>query len=267
MSLIFCVVSTGRGRGKTAVIERLTKRFTSQGLKVATVKHITGHFDTAKKDTWRHLEAGATVTIASTPKEIVAITRSKNPTLEKTLEAICIQTELTFVEGYKNSSYPKIFCADSAEDAKSALKGISNVVMISGPISNSAEEREKFETEFREPPVYSLEEMISAVKEMLVNSIVKSLPGLNCKKCGYDSCLDLVQAVLRGEAAIKDCEVQETNITNIIVDGKNIPIGKFPQRIIRGVTLGIIESLKGVKKQPHNVEIMVKANLETTADR
>jgi molybdopterin-guanine dinucleotide biosynthesis protein B len=139
--------------------------------------------------------------------------------------------------------------------------------MISGPILNNAKESEKFETEFQEPPVYGLEEMISAIEEMLVNSIAKSLPRLNCKKCGYDSCLDLAQAVLRGEAAIKDCEVQETNITNVIVDGKNIPIGKFPQQIIRKVTLGIIESLKGIKKHPHNVKITVKANQETTADK
>lgn len=266
MSLVICVVSTGRRKGKTAVIELLTKRFISQGLRVATVKHITGNFDTAKKDTWRHLEAGATITIASTPKEIVAITRNMNPSLEKTLEHIYLQTDLTLIEGYKNSSYPKILCADTAEDAKSALKEISNVVMISGAILKKVNEKEKFEAEFRDPPVYDSEEMISAVKEMLVDSIADSLPGLNCKKCGYDSCVDLVKAILRGEATIKDCEVQGTNIANMTIDGESVRLGKFPQEIIRNVTLGIIKSLKEVKKHPRNVEITVNANLEAAAD-
>ena len=266
MSLVICVVSTGRRKGKTAVIERLTKRFASQGLRVATVKHITGHFDAAEKDTWRHLEAGATVTVASTPREIVVITKSMNLSLEKALEHIHVQTELTFVEGYKNSSYPKILCADTAEDAKSALKEISNVVMISGEILNSVMEREKLEAEFEEPPVYDFEEMVSALKEMLEDSITESLPGLNCKECGYDSCLDLVKATLAAEATVKDCKVRETNVAYLKVDGKMIPIGKFPQEIIRGMTLGMVESLKGVKRNPCRIEITVKASPNPIAD-
>jgi hypothetical protein len=50
------------------------------------------------------------------------------------------------------------------------------------------------------------------------------------------------------------------------VDGKTISIGKFPQQIIRGVTLGIINSLKGVKKHPHTVEINVRTDSELTVD-
>lgn len=266
LSLTICVVSTGRGKGKTAIIEQITKRLVSEGLRVATVKHLTSHFDTTKKDTWRHLEAGATITIASTPREIVTITRNDNPSLEEALDHIHIPTELTLVEGYKDSPYPKILCADTAEDAKLALKEISNVIIVSGKILGSAEEREKFETEFKKPPVYNLEQIISALKDLLVDSIIKDLPGLNCKECGYASCLDLVKATLKGEATINDCQVQKTNIAKLKVDGKTISIGKFPQQIIRGVTLGIINSLKGVKKHPQNVEINVRTDSELTAD-
>ncbi len=131
---------------------------------------------------------------------------------------------------------------------------------------NSVKEREKFEAEFGEPPVYDLEEMVSAVKGMLVDSIAESLPGLDCRECGYASCLDLVKATLGGEATIKDCKVQESNVAYLKVDGKAIPIGEFPQKMIRSVTLGIVGLLKGVKKHPRRVEVTVKVNPGQIAD-
>ncbi|MFQ5758171.1 MAG: molybdopterin-guanine dinucleotide biosynthesis protein B [Candidatus Bathyarchaeia archaeon] len=266
MPLVICVVSRTKTRGKTALIERLTKRFTSEGFKVATVKHIRGSFDTAEKDTWRHLEAGAVITVAATPNEIVATTRAKKPPLEKTLDAIYSKPDLIFVEGYKKSSYPKILCADTAEEAQAALKEISNIVMVSGLISSSVEEKERFKAKFPDTLVYDFEEVAAALKEMLADSILRRLPGLDCKHCEYDSCRDFAKAVLRGEAAIKDCEVLTTEIATLKVDGDNVPIGKFPQQIIRGITLGVLDTLKGVRKHPHLIEITVKADVEKAAD-
>ncbi|MEA2089320.1 MAG: molybdopterin-guanine dinucleotide biosynthesis protein B, partial [Thermoproteota archaeon] len=255
MPLVVGVVSRTRGRGKTTLIERLTKRFTREGFRVATVKHISGFFDTARKDTWRHLESGAVITVASTPKEIVTISKTPNPPLEKALEAIYTTSDLIFVEGYKKSSIPKILCADTTEDALVALKEISNIIMISGGIASRSQEKEKFQTEFPETPVYNFEELVSALKERLARSILRRLPGLNCGHCGYNTCLEFAKAVLKGEATMQDCEVLAASIATVTVDGKNVPIMKFVQQIVRGVTLGIINTLKGVKKHPNRIEI------------
>lgn len=252
-------MSRARGRGKTTLIERLTERFTGEGFRVATVKHITGSFDTAGKDTWRHLNVGAVITVASTPKEIITITRTSNPPLEKALEAVYIKSDLTFVEGYKKSPIPKILCMDTMEDAAAALKEISNIVMVSGSIASELREKEKFQLGFPETPVYNFEELVSALKEMLAKSILRGLPGLNCGHCGYDTCLEFAKAVLRGDAKVKDCEVLATNIATLKVDGKSIPIGKFPQQILRSVILGVLDTLKGVKKRRKQVEITIKA--------
>jgi len=267
MPLVVCVVSRARGRGKTGLVERLAKRFSSEGFIVATVKHISGSFDTAKKDTWRHLEAGAIMTVASTSNEMVTITRTKNPTLKKALDAIYIKPDLIFVEGYKKSSYPKILCADTAEEAQAAVKEISNIVIVSGLIASNSEEKEKFEEEFPKNPIYDFEEVVSELKEMMIDSILKSLPGLNCKHCGYDSCREFAKAILSGEATMRQCEVLATDIATLKVDGKTVPVGKFPQQIIRGVTLGLLETLKGVRKHPHRIEILINANVEEGADQ
>ncbi len=170
MSLVICVVSRTKAKGKTALIEQLIKRLTSEGFKVATIKHISNSFDAIKKDTWRHLEAGAAMTVASTKNEIVTITRTRNPPLEKALDAIYIQPDLILVEGYKKSSYPKILCADTAKDAQAALKEISNVVMVSGLIASKAGEKEELEKKFPDTPVYDFSGVFSALKEMLADS-------------------------------------------------------------------------------------------------
>lgn len=258
MPLILCVVSRARERGKTVLIEQLTRRFTSEGFRVATVKHIHGSFDTAKKDTWRHLEAGAALTIASTPTEVAAIRRSRNPSLEEALESIYVNPDIVFVEGYKQSSYPKVVCADNVSDAQAAIKEIPSITMVSGSIANNMSEKEKLKSMFPEIEVRNLEELVSSIKEMLIKEFLRRLPGLNCGHCGYDSCLGLARAILRKKATIEDCEVLATDISTLKVDDKIIPIGKFPQEIIRQVTLGILSSLKDVGKHPKKIEIKIK---------
>jgi molybdopterin-guanine dinucleotide biosynthesis protein B len=258
MMLVICVVGRARQVGKTSLIEGLTERFTGEGFRVATVKHIHGSFDTAKKDTWRHLEAGATITVASTQTEVVAIKRSVNPPLEEALEAVYVEPDLVLVEGYKRSSNPKILCTDTASDALAAMKDIPHIIMVSGSIASKAGEREKFRAEFPETEVYSFEELVSAVKEMLAKEVLRSLPGLNCGHCGHDMCLGLAKVILRGEATVEDCEVLSTNIATLKVDGGIIPVGKFPQEILRGVTLGVLKALKGVGEHPKNIEVSIR---------
>jgi molybdopterin-guanine dinucleotide biosynthesis protein B len=262
MPLIIGVVSRTRKHGKTVMIERLTKRFTREGFKVATVKHISGSFDTSRKDTWRHLESGAVVTVASTPKEIITIERTSNPPLEKALRAVYTTSDLIFVEGYKESSIPKILCTDSAKDAAAAFREISNIVMVSGSLVRKSQEKKDFRTEFSETPIYDFEELVTAIKERLIHSILRRLPKLNCGHCGYDTCLEFAKAILRGEVTMDDCEGLATNIATLRVDGENIPIMKFVQKIIRSVTLGITKTLKGVKRHFSYVEIMVKVDAE-----
>jgi len=259
MTLVICVVSQGKKKGKTCLIEALTKKFTGEGFSVSTVKHIHESFDTARKDTWKHLEAGASLTVASTPTEVITITKRVTPLIEESLEAIYRKSDLVFVEGYKKSSKPKILCADTALEVQSAIKEICNIIMVSGYITSKAEEKEKLKTQFPEIKVYNLEELVSSIKNMLVQEIVKSLPGLNCRHCKYDLCLGLAKAVSRGEAVIEDCVVLTTNISMLKVDGKIVQMGEFPQEILRGVILGVLGSLKGVKKHPKDIDIKIKA--------
>jgi len=258
MSLIICVVSWGREKGKTKLIEQLTERFAGEGFRVVTVKHIHGSFDTAEKDTWRHLDAGASLTIASTPTEVITIRRCVNPFLEKALEAVYVKPELVLVEGYKDSSIPKIFCAETASDVETMVKEASNIVMVSGPIAGKAREMDSVRKRFPEMGIYNFEGLVAALKGMLAEKILEELPGLNCGHCEFGTCLGLARAILRREATIEKCEVLATTIVALKVNGKTVPLSRFPQEALRGVVLGLLGSLKGVVKQPKDVELKIK---------
>lgn len=227
MSLIICVVSQKSEKGKTTLIEQLINRFTIEKFKVATVKHIHGSFDTKKKDTWRHLEAGAIMTVASTLTEVVTLRRIIDPPLEESLEAIHVKPDLILVEGYKGSLAPKILCADNFSETLEAIKDIPNIIMISGPIINKSEERKMLMKKFPQIPAYSFEEIVSDLKERLVKRTLKSIPGLNS--------------------------------TTLKVDGKIIPLGRFPRKFLIGVIRGVLGSLKDVKKNPREIEILIRA--------
>ena len=259
MALVFGVVSQGREKGKTKLIEQITERLTREGFQVATVKHLHGSFDTAEKDTWRHLEAGAVLTVASTPTEVITIKRKVNPTLEEALEAVYVKPDLVLVEGYKDSSIPKILCAEDASDVQAMVSKVSNIVMVSGSITEKAREMERVKKRFSEIGVYGFEEVVAALKDRLARKILERLPGLNCGHCGFGTCLGLAEAIMRREATVEKCEVLATTIAALKVDGKTVPLSQFPQEALRGVVLGLLGSLKGVVKQPKHIEIQIKA--------
>ena len=166
MTYVICVVGRGRRSGKTSLIEGLTKKLSDEGFEVATVKN-THTFDTPEKDTWRHLEAGASVTVATTPTNLIIIKKINNPIIDDVLKHVPITQDILFVEGFKKSLYPKILCTNDFSDAKKMIKEVSNIMMVSGNIVNKTLEINKFKLRFPEIPVYTLKEIAQVLREIL----------------------------------------------------------------------------------------------------
>jgi molybdopterin synthase catalytic subunit len=98
--------------GKTTLVERLAERCVATA-RVATVKHCTHSpdIDTEGKDTTRHRAAGASETVALTDDgEWFATGDSR--TLRETLDALAPDYDYAFVEGYSDSSLPKVALSD-----------------------------------------------------------------------------------------------------------------------------------------------------------
>jgi len=98
--------------GKTTLVERLTERCAADG-RVATVKHCTHppDVDTEGKDTARHRAAGAAETVALTDDGSWFAT-GQGRTLTETLDALAPDYDYAFVEGYSDSSLPKVVLGD-----------------------------------------------------------------------------------------------------------------------------------------------------------
>ena len=243
MSLIICVVSLSRLRGKTQVINDLTKRFAERGFKVAVIKHSIESFDTPMKDTWRHLESGSSEVIYVSPSELVNIRRVKAD-LNYALSYLQTEPDIVFVEGFKSSDKPKILCAKDLEEAKRGLKTISNVIAITGEILNKESQKKELKKIYPNIPITDVDGLFKIISTMYLSESKKLLPGLNCGRCGYRTCEELAKAVIEGKAKLSNCVVLSTSIARVKLDGRNIPLTKWPQVVIKEIVSGILRALK-----------------------
>lgn len=107
---ILCIVGPSGG-GKTTLMEGLIRELSKRGYRVATIKH-THHvveLDQPGKDSWRHRQAGAAVSIISSPGSVAVFSEVEQ---ELTVEELCSRfihdVDLILAEGYKGSGYPKM---------------------------------------------------------------------------------------------------------------------------------------------------------------
>ncbi len=97
--------------GKTTVIEQLIPILREAGLRVAVIKHHHRDFDIDKpgKDTYRYKQAGARITILTSPHKIAVVEDiDVEPRLNAIVERFIQDADLLIVEGYKKESIPKI---------------------------------------------------------------------------------------------------------------------------------------------------------------
>ena len=107
----FVVCLVGRSEsGKTTLMERLIPALKKMGLRVGTVKHHLGKLtlDQPGKDSFRHREAGAEISMIATPGLVgMVMALDHDPSLEE-LVVHMREMDMVLCEGYKHSSFPKI---------------------------------------------------------------------------------------------------------------------------------------------------------------
>ena len=97
--------------GKTTLIEKLIADLTGRGLRVATIKHNRHGFeiDHEGKDSWRHKQAGAVVTVVASPHRIAMIEDTrKDYEIAEIRDRYIREADVILVEGYKVNPHPKI---------------------------------------------------------------------------------------------------------------------------------------------------------------
>lgn len=100
--------SAWSGTGKTTLVEKLIIELKSRGLRIAAIKHDAHRFeiDREGKDSWRFTNAGADVTIVSSPEKTAIIELGERSLADNL--SMLHDVDLALVEGWKNEQLPRI---------------------------------------------------------------------------------------------------------------------------------------------------------------
>jgi len=103
----------GRSKsGKTTLLEKLIREFTTRGRRIGTIKH---HYhgsvtvDVPGKDSWRHRQAGARAVALLSPETLFLVRDSADGLSVETIAHLGMWgVDLVLTEGFKASAMPKI---------------------------------------------------------------------------------------------------------------------------------------------------------------
>jgi molybdopterin-guanine dinucleotide biosynthesis adapter protein len=130
MTPILAIIGRGNS-GKTTLLFKIVDELTKRDYKIATIKH-TFHkidFDRPGTDSWKHIEAGSSVTVLSSPDAVFIIKpESKTDDLTRIIEMLGEGYDLIIIEGYKKSDVPKIEVHRNSLGPR--LTGITNVIAL-----------------------------------------------------------------------------------------------------------------------------------------
>ena len=209
------VVGT-KNTGKTTLVTRIVRELTNRDYTVATIKHTHHDFDLEGKDTWKHREAGAKLVVGSGENTFFML---QGPVaLENILLTIrrLIDPDYVVIEGFKFSNYPKISTTDVKDDFT-----ITNV------------------------NVFDMgEETIVPLVDLVEKRTYGLIPDANCGECGFESCLEMAKAIIKGGSSEEFCKMRKLMEVELFIGDEKVPLNPFVQDFIKSTVLGMIKSLK-----------------------
>jgi len=98
------------GVGKTTLMEKLIPELVQRGFRVGTVKHDVHGFEMDKpgKDSWRHKQSGAVVSIISSPYQIGMVRDVDHDHDPEELSPYLTDLDIILTEGYKIKGKAKL---------------------------------------------------------------------------------------------------------------------------------------------------------------
>ena len=229
---VIAIVGT-KDTGKTTLVTKIVQEMIRRGLEVGTIKHVYHGLDVEGRDTYKHKEAGAELVVAAGDETFFMIKESLK--LNKILELIKCIKKLDFVvlEGFKNSNYAKISVTDFEDEF--TLKKVD-------PFQISQED---------------LQSLVDLIEERSFGTFSQ----MNCGECGYEGCVDMAHAIVRGEADEKECVMKKVKNVELKMGGVEIPMNPFVQKFVKNTVIGMINALKtsDLGNMPNkNIELLIK---------
>lgn len=226
--------------GKTTTIENIIKELKKRRYSVGTVKEI--HYedfaiDKEGTNTYRHSQAGAEPVTARSYYE-TDILYKKRLSLDKILRNY--SQDYVILEGVEKGNFPKIITAKDTQELDERLDDM--VFAISGKIADEMDEYKGI------PVINGITETAQLV-DLIEEKVFEKLPDFPadcCTACGF-SCRKLGKKILKGEAKRSDCVISDTN-TKLYINGNEIDMVPFVQRLLYNAVQGVVSELEGYYK-------------------
>lgn len=128
--------------GKTTLLEKIVRELTARGYRVATVKHDAHSFeiDHPGKDSWRHKQSGAKITVISSPGKLALVADTDHDhSLTEIRAKFIFGVDILITEGYKQEKHPRIEVFRSEFHSELLCRNDENLVAIAGDPSTPPE--------------------------------------------------------------------------------------------------------------------------------
>jgi len=235
---IIAVVGS-RKSGKTTTVEAITKELTGRNYRVATVKHINEPNFTINpkgKDTWRHAQAGAHITVGVAQKELAIVKKTDTTklSLNDITQGIGSNTDIIITEGFRNlvkqdQTIPKIVSVKNRKEIEDATQTFKPILAFTGSIA----ETETLGLKIPYVDVQKEPKKLAEIIEKRVKPIIE-----------------------------KRREAKET--LTIDINNTMLPLNPYVQKVTRNVLMAIISTLKGTTvKGNENISIILEGNTLT----
>ena len=226
--------------GKTTTIENIIKELVRRGYSVGTVKEIHNEafaIDSEGKNTYRHRQAGAGTVTALGYYETDVLYKGKMDIYDVLKH---YTEDFVILEGVENANVPNIATAKQVED----LKDNDLTFLISGVIANSVKD------EIKSLQVLSAIDDIKEIVDKILEVTPDLMPKMDidcCGSCGM-SCRELLKAIIKGKAKVTDCVIRTKNKVKLSINGKDVYIVPFVDKILYNEIMGVVKELKGFFK-------------------
>ncbi len=240
MVLRICVVGF-KGTGKTRLLASIIRMLASRELRVVVVKHSHERIDLTIKSTARLLNSKPLAIAYQSPYDnVLLFNRGFN--LDALLDIL--NPHVILYEGFKSSPYPKILTALREEHLNIDLDR-SLVKMIIGP-EDIREASFKLYPNARFVNVEG-ENVMNEILQFIIEEYISKLPKLDCERCGYTNCNEYVEKLMKGEAEIGKCVI-ENPPTKLYVDWSKVALSPYPATVLNSLLRAFVSTLKDVKK-------------------
>ena len=234
--------------GKTTVAVAVMKELKKRGYRVASIKDI--HYEQFSMEkvgsnSWKHLQANQEAVFARGEKETYQIW-NKQLNLQEMMSNL--SADYVIIEGMHEIAVPHIVCAENTDQIESLFD--RTTIAISGKIANDKKE-------YLDVSIFHYEKDIVSLVDLIEERVFPLLPNAAdecCMECGF-TCREMVGKILNGEKKRSDCRTDRNQEILLSVNGKEIKIVPFVQRIFKDMIISFVRNLKGTQKGEIKISI------------